>query len=105
MSDNPIDSQHEKAVDSLVNDEALMMWLVNRKEVQESVSAGVRHFESKYGLDPNIVILHPDDAKIQEGETFEVYNDLMVATAPWCLIGHALIGIISSADSVWGVSL
>lgn len=104
ISENEIDSQHNKAVSELENG-ALMMWLVQHKDLMDGIEDGVEYFKSKYGLTPNVCIIHPDDADINETAEIEVIKDLMVATAPWCLKGHCLIGIISSKDSVWGVSV
>ncbi len=107
MIDNndQLDSRFEEAVHSLEDGEALMMWLVNKKTFQVSLERGVEYFESKYGLRPNVVIAHPADVVLADGTVLDAIGNLMVATAPWCLAGHALIGIISSKDSVWGVQL
>lgn len=102
MSDNPHDIQLERQIGE-VEKEALMMWVSKQKKLMDRIDEGVKYFESKYGLSPNVCIVNPDDAQIGIGETLESSGDLFIATAKWCLKGHCLIGIITSKDSVWGV--
>ena len=95
----------EIKLEELTTGESLMMWLNDKKKLRDNIDDGIEYFESKYGLKPNVCIIHPDDAEINKTSEVEVIKDLLVATTPWCLKGHCLIGIISSTDSVWGVSI
>lgn len=100
-----LDVRHDQAVESLRDGEALMMWLVNKKKLQAGIERGVQYFESKYGLRPNIIIANPTDVVLEDGTILDEINDMMVATSALCLPSHTLIGIVSSIDSVWKVSL
>ena len=93
---------NEKQVSEAENG-ALMLWLSTEKKLVNRIDSGVEYFKSKYGLTPNVCIVHPDDAQLSPTETVEMAKDLLIATAPWCLRQHCLIGVVSSNDCVWGV--
>ena len=103
ITDKQVDDHANGALDDL-NNGALMLWLMKHEDLQESVEAGREYFESKYGLRPNVCIINPADAVVTPDDTMYAIGDMLVATASWCLKGHALIGLASSADSGWGVS-
>jgi hypothetical protein len=85
-------------MDERIEQGALMMWSGPEKMMDKVAQARVR-FQSKFGLEPNIVITNPVDANV-DGNTLMTVMGIPVYTATFVAPGHIYIGYLED-KSIW----
>jgi len=85
-------------MDERIEQGALMMW-AGPEKMMEKVAKANAHFQSKFGLEPNIVITNPVDANV-EGNTLMTIMGIPVYTATFVPTGHIYIGYLED-KSIW----
>ena len=71
---------------------ALLLWCSSQDKTPDQVAEAIYCYESKFGLRPNVCILHP--AAVLDGE--DEIHGLQVSTAPWVLATHVYVGLLNN---------